>query len=146
METSSSVVCFRGTDFVATWCSAPVDKAAAEDDAIVLVASGLPESRDIGVLLNPALSEYLLSPVTVYGLRPEAAALTFEPGVGGAAYVELVVNERIDEQRQVVVISRVAQGFADYGVVVAAGLADEGFSVVARPNFTGLNVTMLQRG
>ena len=115
-------------------------------EAVVLVASGLPQSRDVGVLLNPATSEYLLSPVTVYGLRADAAPLPFEPGNGGAAYIELVVNEQIQGQDQVVVISRIAQGFADYGVVVAAGLADEGFSVVARPNFEGLNVTLLQRG
>jgi len=111
-----------------------------------MVASGLPQSRDIGVLLNPALSEYLLAPVNVYDLRADAVALPFAPTEGGAAYVELVANERIVDQEQVLVIAREAQGFADYGVVVAAGLVDEGFSVVATPEFSGLNVTLLQRG
>ena len=98
------------------------------------------------MLLNPAFSDYLLAPVNAYGLQPEAVALPYEPGNGGASYIELVVNEHIDEQEQVIVIARTAQGFADYGVVVAAGLADEGFSTVSRPEFEGLNVTLLQRG
>lgn len=114
-------------------------------DALVLVAAGLPQSRDVGFLLDPATSDYLLAPVNVYGLRPEAAPLPYEPGSGGAAYVDLVVSRDVESQEQVIVISREDQGFADYGVVVAAALADEGFAVVAQPDFRGLNVTLMQR-
>jgi hypothetical protein len=119
---------------------------AEASEAVVLVSSGLPQSRDVGLLLNPAFAEYLLSPVRAYGLQPEARPLPFEPSNDAAAYIDLAVNRQILDFEQVVVISRVDQGFADYGLVIAAGLANDGFMVVARPTFSGLEVTLLQRG
>lgn len=121
------------------------NSATAGNDASVLVASGLPQSRDVGVLLNPAMTEYLLSPVRAYGLQSDAIALPFDPSGAAASYLELGVIDKVQGREQVVVISREAQGFADYGVVVAAGLAADGFSIAATPDFAGLKVTLLER-